>query len=529
MNDTHATNVWADGHPQGSDVHGRWCLMVPVLAAVLGLSAAPAVACDVPVFRYALEEFEADPYHFVIFHRGPLAAEAQRQVDSLKATANDKDTLVNITVKLVDLAVPDDKAKRPKWTPAADAPLPWLAVVPEGGEPVWEGPLAGQDVQSIVDSPARREVADRFFKGESAVFVLVESGRKADDEAAAKLLQDTLSAMEKSLSLPPKDDDSEELRSAVPLRIAFSTLRLRRDDPAEKYLVAILLTLAGETKKEQRPIVFPVFGAVAFSPCSPAPRSPPRPFRRRATFSAMAALATSRGNCPGPICSWPSIGKGGWKPPFRNPARRRMPAAPCASAAAQPQRFGFDIGGGGRRPGVETGVETRQDGRESPGRSNAAQRFLDRRCTRTTVVAPRNPGDVAGGRIADRAGEFLHVQPAREKAGVTCRFVRLILREILYRKTNFLLSTLAVLVAVGSVVAAISLLDRYAIRGEQRAAEQQVELKAKMAVLEDDYRKIALKLGFNVVILPKDQNLADFYADDFASKAHARERMPGGS
>jgi ABC-type lipoprotein release transport system permease subunit len=95
---------------------------------------------------------------------------------------------------------------------------------------------------------------------------------------------------------------------------------------------------------------------------------------------------------------------------------------------------------------------------------------------------------------------------------------RVIFREIVYRKTNFLLSALAVLVAVGSVVAAISLLDRYAIRSEQSAAEQQVELKKKMDGLEDDYRKIALGLGFNIVILPKDQNLADFYAEDFASK-----------
>ncbi|MGA2031072.1 MAG: FtsX-like permease family protein [Thermoguttaceae bacterium] len=95
---------------------------------------------------------------------------------------------------------------------------------------------------------------------------------------------------------------------------------------------------------------------------------------------------------------------------------------------------------------------------------------------------------------------------------------RLIHREIAYRKTNFLLSMLAVLVAVGSVVAAVSLLDRYAIRGQQRAAEQQAELQKKMAVLEDDYRKIMLGLGFNVLILPKEQNLADFYAEDFASK-----------
>ena len=94
----------------------------------------------------------------------------------------------------------------------------------------------------------------------------------------------------------------------------------------------------------------------------------------------------------------------------------------------------------------------------------------------------------------------------------------LVLREIAYRKANFLLSVVAVLVAVACVVAAVSLLGRYDLRTEQRAAEQETELRQKMAVLEDDYRKITLHLGFNLLILPKDQNLADFYAEDFASK-----------
>ena len=39
-----------------------------------------------------------------------------------------------------------------------------------------------------------------------------------------------------------------------------------------------------------------------------------------------------------------------------------------------------------------------------------------------------------------------------------------------------------------------------------------------MAALEDDYRKITKGLGFNVLILPREQNLSDLFADDFASK-----------
>jgi putative ABC transport system permease protein len=95
---------------------------------------------------------------------------------------------------------------------------------------------------------------------------------------------------------------------------------------------------------------------------------------------------------------------------------------------------------------------------------------------------------------------------------------RLVLREIVHGRGNFLLGVLAVLAAAACVTAAVSLLDRYDRRTEILADEQAEQLRKKMAVLEDDYRKISLKLGFNVLILPKDQNLADFYAEDFASK-----------
>jgi hypothetical protein len=95
----------------------------------------------------------------------------------------------------------------------------------------------------------------------------------------------------------------------------------------------------------------------------------------------------------------------------------------------------------------------------------------------------------------------------------------LVLREIGYRKGNFLLGAAAVLVAAACVVAAVSLLGRYDLRTEQWAAEQDKGLREQKAKLEDDYRKIALGLGFNIVILPKDQELNDFYDKDYASKS----------
>src|SRR5271169_3683205 len=98
------------------------------------------------------------------------------------------------------------------------------------------------------------------------------------------------------------------------------------------------------------------------------------------------------------------------------------------------------------------------------------------------------------------------------------RLYRLIFREILYRKLNFCLGVLSASVAVACVVGQRAVLRQYDARTEQIIAAKEAETRATMAALEDDYRKLMLKLGFNVLILPKDQSLSDLYAEDFASK-----------
>lgn len=94
----------------------------------------------------------------------------------------------------------------------------------------------------------------------------------------------------------------------------------------------------------------------------------------------------------------------------------------------------------------------------------------------------------------------------------------LLIREILHRKLNFALGVLSVMVASGSLVGAVTLLRIHDIRTNQLLEQKQAELARQMAQLQDDTRKAMLKLGFNVVILPKDQNLSDWYAEDYASK-----------
>jgi putative ABC transport system permease protein len=94
----------------------------------------------------------------------------------------------------------------------------------------------------------------------------------------------------------------------------------------------------------------------------------------------------------------------------------------------------------------------------------------------------------------------------------------LVAKEIFHRKLNFSLSLLATLTATAALIGAIVLLRVYDLRTNSILHQKEIELQTRMDKLQDDTRKSMLKLGFNLVILPKEQNLAEWHSEDFSSK-----------
>ena len=221
-------------------------------------------ACNVPVFRYALERWPAEPYEFVVFHRGPLSAPDQAVVEALKTTGQDGRGLANLTLVTVDLAAQPDPARARLWSGQTNATLPWLVVRAPRSEvaaaPGWTGRLDRETVQSLVDSPARRELARRLLKGDSAVWLFVESGHRTADAEAVKLLETELKKSEKSIRLPEPAPDDPQMRSSLPLRVAFSVLRLSRRDPAEAVFLTLLAREAPPVATNASPVVLPILG-----------------------------------------------------------------------------------------------------------------------------------------------------------------------------------------------------------------------------------------------------------------------------
>src|SRR5438105_2632385 len=102
--------------------------------------------------------------------------------------------------------------------------------------------------------------------------------------------------------------------------------------------------------------------------------------------------------------------------------------------------------------------------------------------------------------------------------------LKLLLAEIGYRKLNFALSLVAVVAAATLLVAGPVLIDGYARETDARLSAMQDETQGatrlmdeQLNEMDDKTRRLMRDMGFNLMIVHRDTNMADFWADDFAS------------
>jgi len=254
--------------------------VVALLVAMFVAAPSSVIACDVPVFRYALERWPASFYNVIVFHRGELPAEARAAADWLGSLADeDANRPCNVAVRTFDVSAPksaDPNAAMPPavekiWNTRKDKPLPWMVAcfpsIPGSLEPAWEGSATVAAARRLVDSPARRKIVEAICGGDSAVWILLECGNREKDTAAAAELNKQINLLTKSMGLVNADAPDADLagidyEEGPKLRIGFSMIRLRRDDPAESAFVKMLLATESDLAEvtADEPAVFTVYG-----------------------------------------------------------------------------------------------------------------------------------------------------------------------------------------------------------------------------------------------------------------------------
>ena len=228
---------------------GLWLLIVP-----------QSRGCNVPVYRYALERWPADLYEVSVFHRGSMTPAEQALLEKLQY-----DSGANIYVSTFDISEKLDQQALDLWKSQSTPELPWMVLTYprhlQVNETAWASHFTDSNVEMLLHSPVRKKVADRILEGDSAVWILMESGVKEKDEATANFLDAQLKRMEENLEVPEQNDYEQYMgyELAEELKIAFSVVHLARTDPAEQVLIQTLLRNDPELQTTKEPIVFPVF------------------------------------------------------------------------------------------------------------------------------------------------------------------------------------------------------------------------------------------------------------------------------
>lgn len=221
--------------------------------------ARPVFGCAIPVFRYALERWAPDAYEAVIIHRGPLADDDQAS----SLLKGDEAEFLNLSISTMDLETSAENEVTSLLGGAVPETLPALAIwypLQKGrAAPFWTGEFTPAVVKALIQSPKRLQLAQRLTDGQTAVWIVVESGNAAKDKAAMQKLDQQLATATKELT-ETATELAEELETPG-LSYEFSTLTISRSDPKEQMLLEMLLKSESDLGDyADEAIVFPVFG-----------------------------------------------------------------------------------------------------------------------------------------------------------------------------------------------------------------------------------------------------------------------------
>lgn len=253
-----------------------FCTMV-VLAIHLHivLDAGSVHACNIPVFRYALQRWEPDNYELVVLHHDSLNDEQLELLRTLEVAREDPVSPLNINVRLAALDQPLQQRDQQLLSQVDPPPVsPWMLVsypaFTNTDRLAFSAPFNTETVQALLDSPLRRVVVERILSGDSAVWVLIESGNQVQDDAAEQVLKRRLQQLEKTLQLPgPVENEIDDLfpteQSASPDEkehppIRFELIRVSREVENERVFVSMLINSEPGLHEFDEPVAIPIFG-----------------------------------------------------------------------------------------------------------------------------------------------------------------------------------------------------------------------------------------------------------------------------
>ncbi|WP_168564387.1 hypothetical protein [Crateriforma spongiae] len=226
-----------------------------------------ASACNIPVFRYALERWAPDDCQVLVIHDSPISEDQRQWIDRLTGPIGDDQSKCNVDVQTVDItqSQPDDLVAVGRKAATDNAALPLVVVRTKLSRGRWTQQIAGslneQLCDQLVTSPIRTELRRRLMAGDSVVWLMIPGTNETLNRESRERLERSLESLPGQLELPDGVGlPGSELYADLPLLLRFSVLEMGDDGVADPYLKKLLIGFQQEAFDEGQPLFIPVFG-----------------------------------------------------------------------------------------------------------------------------------------------------------------------------------------------------------------------------------------------------------------------------
>ncbi len=199
-------------------------------------------SCETPVFRYAMERWEASAFQLRVYHQQDLTSTEKQLLQRLETYAKS----ANIAIQQIDLRkqVPLPYSLKTIHQTEIQICFPTNSAVKST---FWQRPLTNQTVQQVISSKTQQQLVEKLTAGFPIVWLFLNGTDQAVNKQKLKELQAINQLLEKDISSDQLPKNCHH----------FPIVEMDRSDAI---LSALLLNSEPDLIDEAMPMLFPIYG-----------------------------------------------------------------------------------------------------------------------------------------------------------------------------------------------------------------------------------------------------------------------------